>query len=86
MPDLSDAQKAKVAFLVTLIGSLATWAVTKFPDSTSVQEWGGLILAVLTIVTTTYGVWKTTNGTPRFQVPPAPVTAPSAPPTTPPVA
>jgi hypothetical protein len=56
-----DAQKAKIAFILTTIGSLATWAVTEFPNNENVQEWGGLILAILTVIATTYGVWKTAN-------------------------
>ena len=83
MPDLSDAQKAKVAFVITLIGSLATWAITEFPDSTAVQDWGGIITAVLTILVTTYGVYQTTNRTqpaPATQVPPTQVPPTQLPP------
>lgn len=81
---LDDKQKAVVAFVLTTIGGIATWAVTNYPDNDDVQTWGGLILAIGTVLATTYGVFKARNGqTPvdNVQSPPAPTQLPHTPPT-----
>lgn len=47
-------------FIVAIVGSIAGWAATYFPDDPSVQMWVGLAVAVSTAV----GVWATPNQPP----------------------
>ena len=35
--------------LVAVVGAIATWASTYYPDSPSVQKWVGLALAIVTV-------------------------------------
>lgn len=55
------AAKAKIALALSAIGGVLTFVIAYFPDDSDLQTWGGLALGVLTIVATTYGVWKTPN-------------------------
>lgn len=55
------SRKAQVAAAVSTIGAVLTFIIAYFPDNNDLQLWGGLILGVLTIVATAYGVWKTPN-------------------------
>lgn len=47
-------------FIVAIVGSIAGWAATYFPDDPGVQMWVGLAVAVSTAV----GVWATPNQPP----------------------
>lgn len=38
--------------IVALIGAVATWAATYFPDNTDVQQWLGLAAALVTVLLT----------------------------------
>lgn len=55
------ADKAKIGTLVATIGAVLTFIVAYFPDNDDIQLWGGLIVGVLTIAATNYGVYKTAN-------------------------
>ncbi len=53
--------KAKVAFVVGLVGGLLTFVVAYFPDNEQVQTWGGLAVGVVTILANAYAVYQTQN-------------------------
>lgn len=55
------ADKAKVATAITTIGGVLTFLISYFPDNNNVQLWGGLILGLLTVVATGYGVYQVPN-------------------------
>lgn len=68
MTDLSPAPgtpqtatKAQVAAAVSTVGAVLTFIIAYFPDNDKLQLWGGLVLGVLTIVATSYGVYNTSN-------------------------
>jgi hypothetical protein len=56
-----SATKAQVALAVSAIGGILTFLISYFPDNHDVQVWGGLILGVLTVLGTTYGVYSASN-------------------------
>lgn len=46
--------------IVAVVGAIATWASTLYPDSAAVQQWVGLALAL----TTAFSVWAVPNQPP----------------------
>ena len=57
----SPKAKAIVAFILTTIGGIVTWALAEFPDNNNVQQWGAIIAGIATILVTSYGVYQVPN-------------------------
>lgn len=51
--------------IVSLVGAVATWAMTYFPDDGDIQKIGGFVLAMLTV----FSVYQIPNDTPLDSLP-----------------
>lgn len=58
---LTGPQKAIAAFVLTTLGGIVAVFITQIPDNPDVQLWGGIITGVVTVLTTTIGVYQIEN-------------------------
>ena len=58
---MTGSQKAIAAFILTSIFGFITVFLANFPDDADVQLWGSVAAGIVTVLTTTFGVWQTAN-------------------------
>lgn len=58
---LTGKQKSVAAFVLALIGGVATVLLMQLPDNDTVQLWCGIVSAIVTAVATTLGVYQVSN-------------------------